>query len=235
MKMRTGLAGIGAAMVLTLGAQHAQAQTCPIDGGNGGGEQQIEVPVEGGGEPCNPGSSYTPFTMFTENANGVPYTITGEVENGDQYVQIGDVAEVEMNLDDITAALKADDKRAFAFAAAVGVRAPDSNWRFANAVYRPADARLTETEYRELANYMRIGMQNNGQNGGRVTGRSDPAPDRFTRYVDQVSQAFGRMMDSIGRNIPRIEIYSVTRKFNDRGVLMEEKESRVHIGGGGGG
>lgn len=216
MNTRTKLMSMGAAVILAFAAQAAQAQTCPTEG-----DHQVEVGQDG--ETCG---SLTPIIVVAENADGVEHTITGEVPNGQDFLQIGEVVEVEIEYDDILAALKADEKNALALAAAVGLHPAEGKSAVIDTAHRAAKATLTDAEYRALASHMHVSLQNRS----RASGRSDPASNSFTRRIDAYAQAFGRMMNSIGRNLPSLNYRSVRREFNEQGVMVSEESTELHIG-----
>jgi hypothetical protein len=188
MNIRSGLAGVGAAMVFGLAAQAAEASSiqCPV-GGEGGGVQQIQVGQDG--EPCEPLGGYTTVTTTGLDATGASYTAALTFEGPDEYLAIGEYVEVEIDLDTVTAALRANPKAAVELASAIGIREGKSGVVHAANVI---SAKLTDAEYAEVANYVRVHLQN------RVTGRSDTATNNTTSRIEAGLQAFDRVVRSIG-------------------------------------
>ncbi len=226
MKLHIGLAGVGAAIVFSLAAQSAQAQQCPIDGGDGGGINPIEVTPEGPGcEP--PGGSYAPLSAVVENANGVVYDVSAEVENGFDYLEVGEVVEVEIDFDDVMAALKSDEQQALVLADAAGVRPEPVNPKsgFVN-VSRTfgASAKLSESEMTAVATYVYASMQS-----GRATGRSDPAPNSWVSRIEATGQAISRAFDAIGRNIPSISLGMTHRTYHSNGRVRSETVMQAEV------
>lgn len=189
MKLRTSLAGVGAAMVFALAAQGAEASTiqCPGNGNEGGGEQQVEVGQE---DPnCAPAGGYSSVTTSSVDATGAAYTAEVTFEGPDEYLAIGEVVEVEIDADAIIAALRANPKAAVQVAFDIGVRESKSDVvRAANI----ASAKLTESEYAAVASYIKTAVQ------ARGTGRSDPATNNSTSRLERGIQAFERAVSSLG-------------------------------------
>lgn len=189
MKMRSSLAGVGLALVFGLAAQTAEAGTqCP--GGGEGGDQQVELGQDGG-ELCQPTGS-TSVTTTSLDATGASYTAELTFEGADEYLEIGEFVEIEIDLDDVTAALRANPKEALALASSIGVREGKSGVAHAANV---ASAKLTDAEYAEVANYVAANFQN------RATGRSDTATNRTTSRIEAGIQAFERGVAALGRGI----------------------------------
>lgn len=201
MKLGSGLAGIGAAMVFILAAQTAEASTRQCPGGEGGGEHQIELPPEGV-DPCLPSGGYVELNTTVYTGTNVAYNVEVDIENGNDYLQIGEVIEVEIEFDDVIASLKANEKDAVVLAAAIGVRpnAAGSKSGVVNAANTMAGSadKLTEAEFEAVANYVYVSMQS----GGRATGRSDPASNSFTSRVQATAQAIGRAWNSFTSSLP---------------------------------
>jgi len=225
MNMRIGLAGVGAAVIVAMAAQTAQAQTCPTDGDLGGGVEQVEV--GDGSEPCPPTTYYTPISVDAQNALGEQYTVTGEIENGDDYLQVGEFVEVEIDLGDVMAALKADEENAVALAVAAGIRSSDTKSGVINAAPSTSVTKLSDAEYKALAKYVHVALQNSG----RATGRSSPAQNSWTSRAQAFGEAVRNALSTVGRYMPSIGYRTKTREYNDQGVLVRERETDFHIGG----
>ncbi|GAA0869176.1 hypothetical protein GCM10009116_10120 [Brevundimonas basaltis] len=179
---------------------------------------QEEVP--GGSEPCTPTGGSASTSFQTDNANGVSYTVDLTMETGAEFLEIGQYVEVELDFNDVMAALRSDSKGAIALAAEVGIRPPVKG-----SVVRASNT-LTDAEYRALATYVTVAVQNSN---GRATGRSDSALDRFVRRVDAAAQAFGRAMDSIGRNIPNLDTHLRVRINYPSGQSMVEVDAGANV------
>jgi hypothetical protein len=220
MKLCSGLAGVGAALVFGLAAQAAQASSiqCPT---GGDGVQQMEVP----GEPCEPVGGYTTVTTSGLDAAGTAYSAELTFEGSDDYLAVGEYIELEMDLDDINAALRANPKTAVELASALGIRDSKSGVsRAANF----ASAKLTDAEYAEMATYVAARLQN------RATGRSDTATNGSTSRTEAALQAFERLMSSIGGAVRRAIMPNVSRttreiRRNDQGVVIYERSVETTI------
>lgn len=223
MKMHTSLAGIGAALVFALAAHGAEASTqCPI-GTDGGGDQQVEVGQETG-LPCEPTGSTSVLTSGVD-ATGASYTAELVFEGSDEYLAIGEYVEVEIDLDTVNAALRANPKAAVELATAIGVREGKSGVsRAANVM----SAKLTDAEYAEVATYVSATLQN------RATGRSDTATNNNTSRFEAGLQAFERAVGAIGGAIRNAIMPNVSRthreiRRNDRGVVIYERTIETTI------
>ena len=171
---------------------------------------QIEVPSDDGGG-CLPTGGPAYLSTEVQNANGVTYEVEATVPDGNDYLQVGEVVEVSVDYDTVVAALKSNEKEAVTLAKALGMRSSEKGAVSAN-------AKLTDAEYDKLATH----IQKAAYQSGRATGRSNPAPDAFTRRVDAVAQAFGRAMDSIGRNLPSFNAFLSVRTYYPNGQMRSE-------------
>lgn len=223
MKMRSSLAGLGAAVAFGLMAQAAQAGTqCPT-GNEGGGEQQIELGQ--GGEPCPTLGGSTTATTTGQDATGASYSAELTFEGSDEYLAVGEYVEIEMDVDDVNAALRANPKAAVELASAIGIR--DSKSDLARAA-NFASAKLTEAEYKELAAYVSVNLQN------RASGRSDTATNTTTSRIEAGLQAFDRLVSSLGRAVRSAIMPNVSRtvretRRNDQGVVIYERSIETTI------
>lgn len=218
MKMRSSLAGIGAAMVFALAAQGAEASTVQCPGnGEGGGEQQVEVGQE---DPnCAPTGGYSSVTTTSQDATGASYTAEVTFEGPDQYLEIGEYVEVEIDAEDIIAALRANPKAAVDVAFEIGVRESKSGVSRAANI---ASAKLTESEFTAVANYVKTALQT------RATGRSDPATNNSTSRLERGIQAFERAVSSLGRAVrsaimPNIRTGGKERITHANGTVVERE------------
>ena len=193
-KLGVNLAVVGVAMAVALAAQSAEAGSaqCPVNGdggGGGGGDQQIELSPDG--EICPPTTYYTPLNLTAHTADNVAVQVTGIIENGDDLLQPGDVIEVEIELDDVMAHLKANEQDALMLAAASGVRQGPGAFKVGI-----TSAKLSDAEAKAVAEYVLVNMQSR-----RATGRSDPAGQNTTRreawYIATVRAIGSAVRDAI--------------------------------------
>lgn len=216
MRVRTAVMGAGVALAMVLAGQAAQAKGCAPAGG--GGDMQVELPDDG--IPCDQGIGGPAFlSTEVQNANGVSYTVDAVVPDGNEYLQIGEVVEVSIDYDAVMAGLRANEKEAFALASALGMRSPGKNGTI------KADNKLNDSEYHAVATYIHVAIQGSG----RSTGRSDPAPNSFTRRVEAVGQAFGRAMDAIGRNLPSFNGYVSVKTYHPNGQMRSEVQMGAEV------
>ena len=220
MKLSASLAGVGAAVIFAFAAQTAQAQTCPV-GDGGGVTMPIEV-TDPGLEPCQPSGGDVELITTVQTANNTSYAVQTEVPGGYDYLEVGEVVEVEIEFDDVMAALKANEQEAVVLAAAIGVR-PDvvglKSGVMAVANTARSSAKLTEAEYRAVATHMFVSMQS----GGRATGRSDPAPNSLISRIEATGQAIGRAWNSFTSSLPnRIDLGMSHTTYHSNGQKKSE-------------
>jgi len=158
------LAGVGVEIAVALAAQSAEARTSVCPGNGGTHQQQIEV-----GEPCP--TYYSPMDATAYTADNVAVSFTATIENGEDLLEPGTVIEVEIDLNDVVALLKNNEREALVLASSAGVR-PGAGLK----VDRMTAARLSDAETKAVAEYVLANMQ-----GRRATGRSDPAGPNTTR------------------------------------------------------
>ena len=228
MKIRSSLAGVGAALVFGLTAQAAEASSiqCP-GGGEGGGEQQIEVGQEGG-PPCPQPGGTSSFTATGQSGTGDAYTAEVTLEGPDEMLQPGEVVEIEIDLDDVMASLRSNEEHALALASAFGVRPSEAGAKsgVANAsnAFGASVGKLTEAEVEAVAKYVYVSLQS-----GRATGRSDPATSTWNSRLQAGVQAFERAMSAIGRMIPDVRIRGRETIRDGNNVVRRETSIEVDI------
>lgn len=222
MKLRTNLAAVGIALTVGLAAQAAEARNvqCPGGGEGGGGEQQVELGQDGGS--CDPQASYTPLSVTAHDANGAAYTVETMVEDGDELLELGEVVEVEIDLDDFMASLKANEQDAVALAAAFGFRPAGSKAGVADAGH--AVGKLSEAEFESVAKHVYVSLQS-----GRATGRSDPAGPSTSRWIG-LQQAFSRAVTAMGAALSQTRIGPMyVRTYHSSGVQKTERTATVEV------
>jgi|GEM_PF-3284855 len=232
MKLRTGLMGVGAVLAMVMAAQSAQAQSCPTGNDNGGNPHQIEVPPEGT-EPCAPMTGYSTVTATALDATGTSYTADLTFEPGEQYLQIGEYVEVEIDIDDVMASLRANPKAAVRLVSSLGLRddkevvAREAKTSVTHAVNRASSAKATDAEYAMLATYIKTNLQT------RATGRSDTATNTTTSRLERGVQAFERAVSSLGRAvsdaIPDFKFGMREKIRNSNNVVVREREITVEL------
>lgn len=216
MSVKAYLAAAGTAVLMVMTAQTAEASATQCNNPHGeGGVYQEELTD---GEPCEPTGGYAQLHTTVYTANSAAYSVSAEVPDGNEFMALGEVAEVEIDVDAVVAALKADDKQAHVMAVALGLRPKDIQLASGKSVSYSSSAKLTESEYIVVASYVTASMQS----GGTARGRSDPAPNTFTRRVEAISQAVSRAFDSIGRNLPNIRAYLSVKTFHPNGQVKSE-------------
>lgn len=194
MKRIAFLAAAGAALTLGLAAQSAHAS--PMSQCTGDHELTVG---DDGNQYCGP-------ELLVVNAltgNGEEVTVSTSVENGDELLPEGTVIEVEIDFDDVVAALDPTDAKAVYLAAInEGGMAPAAASSATDPV-NVADvaAVLTKAEMSVAANYLSASFQN------RRTGSSNPAGPNTTRN-QATDQGIGRAIADWIRNptIPGIKI-----------------------------
>lgn len=208
MRFRSELAAVSAALIFGLVAQadRAQAQDLPSGGGTGDtplytAPDDTVLPDDTARPPEGPPVA---FAAQITDEDGTSVLVTAAVPDGDAYLEIGEYIEVELEYDDVIAALKSDTKTALALVDELGLRRPQVQMKAANAQVAktayPGTAKLSDEEMASVASYLIGGVQERR----RVTGQSDPATDRFIRILDATTQAFNRVSNSLGQNAARI-------------------------------
>lgn len=203
MNLRSGLIAAASGLALACAAFSANAQSCPGGGLGDGGVYQDEVPGES--EPCTD-FGYTVVTAQSVDATGAAYTAQLTFEGQDEYLQIGEVVEVELDYEIVVAALRNDPDAAMAVASAIGLR--DNKFGVTHVASR-ASAKLTEAEFAAVANHVMVTLQN------RAVGRSDPATNNNTSRLDRALQAFDRLVSTISNGI-RNAIPDLRAKASER-------------------
>ncbi len=120
MKVQSVITGVGAALVLALAAQNAQAQSCPQSDPDGGGLALHEV--SGSEEDCPVTGSPVALQENFVSETGEEYTVSAVIEAGDSYLLVGEYVEVEIELNDVMASLKANEQDAITLATELGIR-----------------------------------------------------------------------------------------------------------------
>lgn len=241
MRIRSKLAAVSAALIFGFVAQAdgAQAQDLPSGGGTGDtplymAPDDTVLPDDAVRPPEGPPVA---FAAQITDEDGTSVLVTAAVPDGDAYLEIGEYIEVELEYDDVIAALKSDTKAALALVDALGLRGPQVQTKAARAqVARTAHtgtAKLTDEEMASVASYLLGGIQERR----RVTGQSDPATDRFIRVLDATTQAFDRVSNALGRNAARIlrsapQLRGRFRhsEMDSRGVLRRQTEFEFGTG-----
>ena len=200
MKRISFLAAAGAALTLGLAAQSAEAS--PMSQCTGDHELTVG---EDGDQYC--GTELLVVPALT--GNGEQVTASTEIENPSELLPEGTIVEVEIDFDDMVAALDPADARAV-YLAAVNEGGMDP--AAAASATDPANiadvaAVLTKAEMTVAANYLSASLQN------RSTGRSDPAGPNTTRGQAN-NQGIGRAIAAWIRN-PSIP--GVTFNYQGRG------------------
>lgn len=219
MKRIAFLAAAGAALTLGLAAQSAEAS--PMS--QCAGDHEITL-GEDGIQSCGP----EPVVLTALTANNEQVTVTTEVENGDELLPIGTVIEVEIDFDDVVAALDPAQAREVYLAAvneggmdpAAAPSATDP------AIAADVAAVLTEAEMTVAANYLSNAFQN------RSTGRSNPAGSNTTRREGFVEATARAVADWIRNpSIPGINLryQSRGREYYPNGQLKKETPSELSI------
>ena len=150
------------------------------------------------------------------------------VEAPDELLPVGTVIEVEIDFDDVVAALDPADAKAVYLAAVNGGGMDPAAAFSATDPVNGADvaAVLTEAEMTVAANYLSASFQN------RRTGRSDPAGSNTTRG-QATDQSIRRAVADWIRNpsIPGIKFnYQGTRReYYPNGQLMRETRPTISI------
>lgn len=219
MKIRSTLAGVGAAMVFALAAQAAEASTVQCPGGNdGSGEYQSEVPQDGG-EPCPSSGGSVAWNETVTQPDGTAYEAAAEVPGGGELLPAGEYIEVEIDLDATVALLKSDDALAMKAAVALGLR--DPSFAVEHAAFRSPVAlmgKLSDIELKLVARHVHSAMK--VQNGGR--GRSNTS-NGFLSRVEAFGQAVSRAVSSfIGRLPTSGNFLAGTREYYPNGNVKKE-------------
>lgn len=150
-----------------------------------------------------------PVNSTIQGANNSTYVVTTLVDAGAEYLQPGEVVEVEIDLGQVVGLLKDNPKEAMALAVAMGLRSEETKPGLIRAVHTGPSAKLNDFELQQLATLLKVSMQNNG----RARGRSDPAGTLTTRTqatiqaITRAIQSFARSIPSFGYSYRRVEYY----------------------------
>lgn len=213
------LSVLGAALALGLAAQSAAAN--PVSQCTG--DNQLTL-GEDGSQSC--GTELLVVNALT--GNGQEVIVSTAVDARDELLPEGTVIEVEIDFDEVVAALDPADARAVYLAAvneggmdpAVAVSATDP--------VNTADvaAVLTEAEMTVAANYLAASFQNRG------TGRSDPAGPNTTRGQATDQGIVRAVMDWIRNpSIPgvRMNYQGRGREYYPNGQLKRETPATFSV------
>lgn len=188
----------------------------------------MEVP--GASEPCLPSGEYAPLSMTAYTSDNTAYIVEAQIEGGDGYLAPGEVVEVEIDIDDVMASLKANEHDALVLAAHLGVRS--TNYRSKSGVTNaiPTDpaatVKLTGTEYEAVARLVYASVR---VSGSRATGRSDPAPNSWTRRIEAVGQALGRAFQAIGHAFATAPTSMRVQQYSSDGARKYETVTQLEV------
>lgn len=220
MKMRSRMAVAGAALAFVMVGHTASAKAASCTPNHPGGNQQIELPDDS----LDCWSPPAPLSTTVQGAYNATYTVTGQVDGGFDILQPGEVIEVEIDVEDVMAALNDNPKEAMALAVAMGVRSKDElKPGLVRAVSTHSTDKLTDGELKQVATLLRASLKS----GGKARGRSDPAGS-WTSRVEATAQAIGRAIQSFTSSLPSFG-YSYTRiEYYPNG--QKKTEVRQEIG-----
>lgn len=215
-KIGLSLTGVGVAMAFAFAAQSAQASSMQCPGQGEGGVYQNELPGEG----CTPQETYGTFSTTAYSADNVALEVDGTIVNGDDLLTPGDIIEVEIDLDDVMAHLKANQQEALMLAADAGIR-PGYNV-FKNGT--PVSAKLSDIEVRAVAKYVLVNIQS-----GTARGQSDPAGSNTSRAV-ATAQAIGRAIGSTIRSAFNFRVgFTRVTERQPNGAVRYQTEITISI------
>lgn len=225
MKMRSGLTIAGTALAFALVAHTAEASTTMCEPGGGGGPEQPSHRLACGG------GGFTPIVTTIQTATS-SYNVHTEVEDGYDLLQLGEVIEVEIDVDTVIASLKGNPEDAMKAAIALGVRSNDgakSGVMQAIGGAPTSSTKLSEGELKQVATLLRASMQS----GGKAKGRSDPAGPSTSRVqatIQAISRAINSFASSLGLGSFTGVAYSSTRiEYHANGQRKSEFTQTIEI------
>lgn len=162
-------------------------------------------------------------------ANNSTYVVTTQVDAGADYLQVGEVVEVEIDVGQVIGMLKDNPAEAMALAVAMGLRGDETKPGIVRAVHTVPGAKLNDVELEQIATFLTVSLQNNG----KARGRSDPAAPQTTRTqatiqaITRAIQSFARSIPSFGYSYRRVEYYSNGAKKSEieQTITIQNKNS----------